>query len=97
MNEVICPLCERPIEVDESKHHLIPVLKGGKKGPTVILHKICHDTIHAHFKESYIAKNLYTIELLKVDPIIAKFIEWVKTKPNDFYTPTKMANKRKKK
>lgn len=94
--ELKCPLCERNIVGNGSKHHLIPVLKGGKKGPTVVLHDICHNTIHANYKESYIAKHLFTIEMLKADPILAKFVEWVKTKPDDFYVPTKMANKRKK-
>lgn len=94
---LVCPpLCERPIPGNGSKHHLIPVLKGGKNGPIVVLHDICHQTIHAHYKEGYIAKNLCNIDLLKADPVIAKFVEWVKTKSDDFYTPTKMANKRKK-
>ncbi|MEC8041914.1 MAG: HNH endonuclease, partial [Pseudomonadota bacterium] len=45
----ICPLCERPIppEVPQSRHHLLPKLKGGKGGATVLLHHICHKEIHA--------------------------------------------------
>jgi hypothetical protein len=96
MTELVCLLCDRAIEGVGSKHHLIPVLKGGKHGPTIVLHDICHQTIHAHYKESHIAKHLFTTEMLKADSVLAKFVEWVRTKPNDFYTPTKMANKRKK-
>ena len=35
----ICPLCLRiiPPDVPQSLHHLIPKLKGGKKGPTILL------------------------------------------------------------
>ena len=41
----ICPLCGRPIprDVRQSDHHLIPKLKGGKGGPVVRLHQICHN------------------------------------------------------
>ena len=35
-----CPLCLRPIPpgVPQSRHHLIPKLRGGKGGETVLLH-----------------------------------------------------------
>jgi hypothetical protein len=51
MDDRICPLCLRsiPADVAQSKHHLIPKLKGGKIYETVILHHICHKKIHASF------------------------------------------------
>tara|TARA_B110001452_G_C15002341_1_gene350409 strand:- start:150 stop:482 length:333 start_codon:yes stop_codon:yes gene_type:complete len=51
MDDRICPLCLRsiPADVAQSKHHLIPKLKGGKIYETVILHHICHKEIHASF------------------------------------------------
>ncbi|NDH74546.1 MAG: HNH endonuclease, partial [Rhodobacteraceae bacterium] len=38
MSDPVCPLCERPIPPDapQSLHHLIPKLKGGKGGPTIL-------------------------------------------------------------
>lgn len=97
--EVVCKLCDRliPEHAKQSKHHLTPVLKGGKNKETVSLHQICHDTIHAHYSESEIAKRLADIESLRADPIISAFIVWVKTKPDDFYTPTKLSNKKRRK
>ena len=49
MDDPICPLCLRSIaaNVAQSKHHLIPKLKGGKTSETVLLHHICHKEIHA--------------------------------------------------
>ena len=40
----ICPLCDRPIPkgAPQSRHHLIPTLKGGKGGDTVLLHHQYH-------------------------------------------------------
>ena len=93
-----CQLCDRPIPkaAKSSRHHLVPVLKGGKKRGKLRMHQICHDTIHAHYSETEIARRLADIASLKADPVIADFIRWVQTKPDDFYTPTKLSNKRKR-
>ena len=58
--KIYCPLCDReiPLDVPKSLHHLIPKSKGGKGGPTVLLHHICHKQIHLLFKENELAKNL---------------------------------------
>ena len=53
-----CPLCGRPIPqgVPQSLHHLIPKLKGGKGGPTVLMHHICHKEVHAALTEAELAR-----------------------------------------
>ncbi len=86
----ICPLCARPIppEARQSLHHLVPKLRGGKGGPTVLLHQICHNEIHATLTEAELARNYATIEALRAHPRIAKFITWVAKRPREFHSRT---------
>lgn len=82
----ICPLCDRPIppDVPQSRHHLIPKLRGGKRGETVLLHHICHKTIHKTFKETELARNLNTVAALRAHPDMARFLEWIAKRPPGF-------------
>ena len=78
MEEPICPLCHRPIPAGakQSLHHLVPKLKGGKGGPTVLLHQICHNEIHATLTEAELAREFNTTEALRAHPRLAKFVAW---------------------
>lgn len=82
----ICPCCLRPIppDVPQSVHHLIPKLKGGKAGPTVLLHHICHKEIHATLSEADLARSYNTPDALRGHPRLAKFFNWVAKRPPDF-------------
>ena len=86
MSDPICPLCDRPIpaEVKQSLHHLIPKLKGGKGGPTVLLHHICHREIHATLTEAELAHDYSDMEALRRHPRLEKFIAWVRKRPPGF-------------
>lgn len=90
MIEPICPLCRRPIPADvpQSLHHLIPKLKGGKGGPTVLLHHICHKEIHATLTEAELARDYASIEALRTHPRLMKFIAWVAKRPPEFLSKT---------
>lgn len=80
-----CPLCGRPIPPGgQSLHHLVPRLKGGKKGPTVLLHTICHKEIHATLTEAELARDYDTVEALKAHPRLSKFLDWVAKRPPEF-------------
>lgn len=82
--DIVCPICDRPIpEAQKDAHHLIPKSKGGKT--TEYLHRICHRQIHALFTEIELAKQFNNALHLREHPEMAKFISWVKTKPNHFY------------
>ena len=93
----MCPLCERPIprHARQSVHHLTPKLKGGARGATVRLHQICHSAIHARYSEAEIARRLSEVEALRTDPEIARFLAWVRDKPDDFHAPTRQTRERR--
>ena len=72
----------------QSQHHLIPKLRGGKGGPTVLLHQICHNEIHATLSETELARTYHTIEALREHPRLAKFVAWVAKRPPAFRSKT---------
>ena len=90
MDDPVCPLCGRPIppEAKQSLHHLVPKLKGGKGGPVVLLHQICHNEIHATLTEAELARSYATIEALRAHPRLERFIRWVSRRPAGFYSKT---------
>ncbi|NNE94363.1 MAG: HNH endonuclease [Verrucomicrobiales bacterium] len=95
----MCPLCGRPIPPRlESKHHLIPKLKGGKNGPISVLHTICHGKIHSVFTEAELARQYSTIEALLEHEEIKRFVSWVKKRPPEFRSSNRGgANPRRRK
>ncbi|MEM1345164.1 MAG: HNH endonuclease [Pseudomonadota bacterium] len=94
----VCPLCERPIppEARQSLHHLTPKMRGGRHGPTVLLHQICHNEIHAALSETELARHYASIEALRAHPRIARFIAWVADKPPAFHAPTAGRGRRRR-
>lgn len=92
--EVVCPLCDRPIPLAQrDAHHLIPKSRGGDQ--TVLLHRICHRQIHALFTETELARSYYQIEALRQHAELAKFVAWVQRKPDDFFERTRKSQRLK--
>jgi hypothetical protein len=86
----VCPLCDRPIPpgARASVHHLIPRLKGGRNGPTVRLHHICHNAVHAALTEAELARDYADVAALRAHPRIARFVAWVRGRPPEFHAST---------
>lgn len=89
---LVCPLCKRPIpESEKDAHHLVPKSKGGRE--TQYLHRICHRQVHALLKEAELAKTYNHVEALLAHPGIARFVTWIKTKPDNFYERTRKSER----
>lgn len=86
-----CVICGRKLgaEYANSKHHLIPKSRGGKHSPTILIHNVCHQKIHSIFTETELRKEYHTVEKLKENEEMRKFIKWVTKKDPDFYQKNK--------
>ena len=86
----LCALCERPIpaQAKQSLHHLVPKLRGGKGGPVVLVHQICHNEIHASATEAELARLWSTPEALRRHPRLERFVRWVRKRPDAFHSKT---------
>ena len=91
MTDPICPLCGRviPPDVPQSEHHLIPKLKGGKHGPRILIHHICHKEIHSTISEADLARNYATVYALRTHTELAKFFAWVAKRRPGFISKSK--------
>jgi len=90
----LCPLCGRAIPGSQrDAHHLVPKSKGGRD--TLYLHRICHRQVHALLSETDLARTYNTAEALLAHPEVARFVAWVKTKPDDFMERTRKHHSRR--
>ncbi|RCJ24397.1 hypothetical protein A6770_28280 [Nostoc minutum NIES-26] len=81
-----CELCQRQIE-KLTVHHLVPRQNTKRKkqdpGMTVNICSGCHRQIHALFDNKFLARELNSLEKLRNDPQMKKFLAWVsKQDPN---------------
>lgn len=76
-----CQLCDR--DVDRlTVHHLTPrqtvKRKQADPGPTIDICSPCHRQIHALYSNLELAKHLNTIDKLKSEPKMIKFLNWIR-------------------
>merc|ERR1711871_1469997 len=95
---IVCPLCCREIPPAlESRHHLVPKLKGGKTTSEniVVLHRPCHEKVHAVFTEAELSRTYNDVDALLSHPEIAKFANWIAKRPIEFSDGTTSLRKRR--
>jgi len=76
-----CLLCERPIPhaVYAEKHHLVPRAKRGKITVQVCID--CGNQIHQLFSNNELRDTYNTIDALKADPKVQKWVHWIQNRP----------------
>jgi len=82
-----CALCGRPLGSRIEWHHVVPKSKGGRE--TVPLHPICHRVIHASESNVELARLYATLDQLREQEDVARFLRWIADKPPDFHAPTR--------
>ncbi len=81
-----CQLCQRELE-KLTVHHLVPrqtvKRQQAEAGETIDICSACHRQIHSLFSNKTLAKNLNTIEKLRAEPKMEKFLIWVRKQKPD--------------
>jgi 5-methylcytosine-specific restriction endonuclease McrA len=77
----LCQLCDRDIP-NLTEHHLVPRQKTKRKNlppsPTIQICSACHRQIHKLYDNAYLARELNTLERLKHDRQMQRFLVWVR-------------------
>jgi 5-methylcytosine-specific restriction endonuclease McrA len=88
-----CAICGR--EETLTRHHLIPRTRHHNKRnkreferatvrQIVGICRSCHSQIHSLLSEKELEREYNSVEKLKAHPGVAKFAEWIATKPRGF-------------
>jgi len=92
----LCPLCEREmLPQNLTKHHLVPKSRGGRTTEKIC--RTCHRQLHALFTNKQLENELNSVESLKENEDIQKYLKWVSNKNPDKYFRGKLAKERKRK
>lgn len=90
-----CELCNRNVSII-TKHHLIPKQKGGRDYKTIKLCTACHKQIHALFTNAELATLYNSIDSLKKNDRIIKFLKFVQKMPGDNHVDIKKSRHARK-
>jgi len=86
-----CVLCEREV-THITRHHLIPRSEGGTE--VVDLCVPCHKTLHSFFSNRTLLNELHTLESLRREPEIARYLSWIRKQPDRVIRVAHSKNKR---
>ena len=87
----VCQLCLRESQ-RFTVHHLVPRSQGGKFGPKAKLCPTCHRQLHALFSESTLAKEMDSLERIRVNPEMVSYLEWVRKQKGQATFRVRQAN-----
>lgn len=102
-----CELCGRAVEA-LTRHHLVPRTRHANRRNkreftrddvhqrVAWLCRPCHDHVHAVFTEKTLEREFNTLERLRCDDDIARFVEWIADKPPDFVPPMARHGRRRR-
>lgn len=75
-----CELCQRDL-YQLTRHHLVPrqavKRKKAEPGATINICSPCHRQIHRLYNNNYLAQHLNTLDKLKDDPKMRRFLTWI--------------------
>lgn len=91
-----CVLCERD-NIQLTRHHLLPREEGGKEEDIALICEYCHKQIHALYTNKELAVRLSTLEELKEDENIKKYLKFIKKQPSTKKIKIKKSSNVKKK
>lgn len=98
-----CELCGRKVSL-LTRHHLIPRARHANKrnkrefNRNEVKHRLawfcrpCHDHVHALFTEKMLEREFNTLNSLKSDPEVARFVGWIQKKPDGFKPSSQPSN-----
>lgn len=76
---ILCTLCGRQVpRAIITEHHLVPRQKGGTEEHKVPMCRPCHGHIHATYDNHTLAAALNSLDALRRDPAILKFIKFIR-------------------
>lgn len=88
-----CKICLRDTpQKYQERHHLIPKSKKGKITEVVCCN--CGDMLHKLFTNNELARDFNTIESIKSNDKVRKWVSWISKKSNDFSVCMKTKKKR---
>ena len=79
-----CQLCDREVESLE-RHHLVPRKGRSGKRPSeavVLVCAQCGDQVHMLFDNKTLRDELNTIDALRANPDMARYLDWIRRKPD---------------
>lgn len=88
--EHFCRLCERD-GVETTLHHFIPKQKN-TDGRKVRICVGCHKQLHALFTNNELKHDFDSLEAMKADEKVMKFVAWIKKKPAESHVRARQSH-----